>query len=355
MEAEVAENIDGRHVNGRVAAAVRRVSVRDAYAVVLTELVLLDRQAFVAHAEGGPARVQGGSNGRVVPAVREDRGHIVGPRRQPVQGDGLSTTHGNRKTIVEEVGQRLAAGISEIDDATRGSISQERSRKTPCHLRVVVGQTGEGNAVEGEVGRVAKLVGVGVVKARVQAGTGIVIPRVHHPLAAAGGDAEVVHEQGVVGGCIVQHTEHLRGGRSREFKRDVPVRIVGAGAVHGHRHDFRAVNREPQIGRLTAARIRSQGDFVSRPDRQPGDGCAQRARAGVVGGARLNKSDVIPIRDGAVVSKRAASRRVQTDFVRRAGRPAGDRRVHADIAGRDGKGVSLEAGVRNGLTQRRTA
>ena len=67
----------------------------------------------------------------------------------------------------------------------------------------------------------------------------------------------------------------------------------------------------------------------------------------------MDKGDIVAVRDGSIVGKRGATCGVKTNPPVIAARPAGNRAVATDVAGRGSKSVGLKAGIGNGLRSHR--
>ena len=310
----------------------RDVAVGEADAVVVAELILVHREAVVAHAEGGGARA-------VLPADRVDGRHVERAGDQSIDGDRRG------KSVVEKVVGQLPAPAGDVVGVVGEDEGQSR-RGERRGGRIATAHAGEGDAVDDGVHGGTKAVGVRVALAAIDARGGVVVPRGVGPAAVAHGDAEVIDDHGVVAAGVIAQRHRLGCGGRGEIERE---KLVGIGPAHGRDggvDDVHGVDIHLEVRRVAAARIDAEVHLVGGADGQAGDRRAQRG-----GGAVLNEGDLAAVGDGAVVGEGAAAGRIQAGTA--AGGPVVDGAIGtADVAGEGREGVGLETGIGNGCSQR---
>ncbi|OQB89023.1 MAG: hypothetical protein BWX84_02615 [Verrucomicrobia bacterium ADurb.Bin118] len=362
MDARILRN-EGRELHCHRSAGIRRVTIRKTEARVVAELVLVHGQIVIAHAQCCPPTLFG----RIFPCHGENGHHIFGSGGEPLESDALGRTRGHVAAVNELRGHRRAVAENQSARVTDRVFREIRRREFPGHRGGGPGDPGEIDIVDRQIGPAAEVVSVGVEITGVHSGILVGDPLLHRPTAAARGNTEIIHQQGLVAGDIIHNRERLGLRRGGKFKGRIPIRrrppdFGDRKPIRRHpggpgQHDGHIVYVHFGVGLVgrgpVAPHVRAKSDFVSGPRHQAADGRAQRGEGAGIGGVGLDERHVVAIGNGAVVGKGGAPSGIQPHAFRGGAGPPGNGPVVSDVTGENRKRIRLETGIGNGLSPNR--
>ena len=325
----------------RLARGVGRVGVGEPQAVVVAVDVLVDGD-LDAGAVGEYLLTAG-----AFPPDGVQGAHVAAAGSEAGERDRCGVA-----VVVEVSGERSAAAApaGEVICVAPEAGRQASGREAGSCGIAAVGGAGEGHSVDREAIGAAEIGRRGVVPRRGNARVAVAGPLGGGQAVGAGrGDGDLVDQDGRIAGGHVLEGQGVGGRPGGELVSAVVVGIRSAylrivvrdvlqdGPAHG----------DPQPGLGAVSVVVAVRDPVGLPGDQPRDRLAE----GVV--LVLDEGHVDAVGHGAVVGKRTAAGRVESDAADPG--PTRDRAIAADVTGPNGEGIRFKARVVHHHCPRRRA